>query len=92
MPVIREPTFNAKLTDILRRKNPRWRRDDAAVAEGGRILQGGGTPDVFIRPEGAPPIVIETEFMPARTVEKDALSRLGRKAQGRGATHPSRSQ
>jgi len=56
MPVIRETTFNAKLTDILRRKNPRWRRDDAAVAEGGRILQGGGTPDVFIRPEGAPPI------------------------------------
>jgi len=82
MPVIRETTFNAKLTDILRRKNPRWRRDDVAVAEGGRILQGGGTPDVFIRPEGAPPIVIETEFMPARTVEKDALSRLGRKAQG----------
>jgi len=82
MPVIRETTFNAKLTDILRRKNPRWRTDDAAVAEGGRILQGGGTPDVFIYPAGAPPIVIEVEFMPARTVEKDALSRLGREVRG----------
>jgi len=78
MPVIRETTFNAKLTDILRRKNPRWRVDDSAVAEGGRILEGGGTPDVFICPKGAPPVVIEVEFMPARTVEEDAVARLGR--------------
>ncbi|MDD9822990.1 MAG: hypothetical protein OXU98_08940 [Gammaproteobacteria bacterium] len=82
MPVIRETTFNAKLTDILRRKNPRWRTDDAAVAEGGRILVGGGTPDVFICPKGAPPIVVETEFMPARTVEEDAEKRLGCEVRG----------
>jgi len=82
MPVIREPTFNAKLTDILRRKNPRWRVDDSAVAEGGRILEGGGTPDVFICPSHAAPIVVESEFMPARTVEEDAVARLGRKVRG----------
>ena len=78
MPTIRETTFNAKLTEILRQKNPRWREDDTAIAEAGAVLDGGGTPDILISPADALPIVVETEFLPARTVEEDAKKRLGR--------------
>ena len=84
MPTIRETTFNTKLTEILRQKNPRWRQDDTAVAEAGAVLDGGGTPDILISPADALPIVVETEFLPARTVEDDAKKRLGRIVQPTG--------
>ena len=78
MPTIRETTFNAKLAEILRRKNPLWRKSNALVAEAGSVLVGGGTPDISINPQTAIPIVVETEFLPASTVEKEAIDRLGR--------------
>ncbi len=50
-----------------------------AVAE---TLQGGPQPDILIRlPQG--PIIVETEFEPASTVEADALSRFGMEIDGR---------
>ena len=76
MPVILETTFNAKLAEILRRKNPLWRKNNAVAAEAGSSLSGSGTPDILI--DSVMPIVVEVEFLPARTVEKDATARLGR--------------
>ncbi len=76
MPIIREPTFNAKLAEILRSKNPRWRTGNVVLAEAGRALDGGKTPDILINTVAAMPIVVESEFMPANTVEEGATSRL----------------
>ncbi len=42
--------------------------------------------DVLITAPGRSPVSIETEFMPARTVEGDALSRLGKTARRDGKT------
>ena len=76
VPVIRETTFNAKLAEILRRKNPLWRKNNVVAAEAGASFKGDGTPDILI--SSLVPIVVEVEFLPARTVEDDATARLGR--------------
>ena len=76
MPVIRETTFNAKLAEILRHKNPRWRKNNVVVAEAGSALHGTGTPDILIN--SLVPVIVEVEFLPAYTVEADAIARLGR--------------
>ena len=41
-------------------------------------------PDLVIRPPGGVPVIIETEFEPARSVEKDARARLGQRLQYNG--------
>ena len=38
---------------------------------------GQGTPDILIRRGDAPPVIIENEYEPARTLETDCLNRLG---------------
>ena len=71
-----EVAFNFSLSDILRMKHPRWR--DRTSAEQTNVLREPGLqPDVVIRPPGGVPVVLETEFEPARTVEEDARKRLG---------------
>jgi len=43
-----------------------------------RAVKGGGQPDLIVRnPRGAP-VVVESGYVPARTVEQDAVARLGR--------------
>ena len=82
MPVNDEPSFNLALARVLRTKNPRWR--DTLTAEQHQTLQGGGKPDVVLRNPRGSPVVVETEFLPARTVEEDAIDRLGRHLSGSG--------
>ena len=72
-----EHTFNLALAAALRRRNPRWRTDGALEAEPIGALPGGRRPDVLLRESGASPVVVETEFRPAATVERDARGRLG---------------
>ena len=72
-----EHTFNTALAAALRQRNPRWRTDGALEAEPIGALPGGRRPDVLLRESGGSPVVIETEFRPAATVERDARSRLG---------------
>lgn len=72
-----EHTFNTALAAALRRRNPRWRTDGALEAEPIGALPGGRRPDVLLREGGGSPVVIETEFHPAATVERDAKGRLG---------------
>lgn len=40
--------------------------------------RGGGQPDLIVRNPLGAPVVVETEYLPARTVEQDAIARLGR--------------
>ena len=43
----------------------------------GAFTTGQGTPDILIRRGDAPPVIIENEYEPARTLEADCLNRLG---------------
>ncbi len=78
-----EMAFNVHLFDVLRTKHPRW-RDHAGVEQTGVFRDAALQPDLVIRPPGGVPVVIETEFEPARSVEKDARDRLGQHLQYNG--------
>lgn len=77
MPRTGEQVVNALLARALRARNPRWREHTSAERTG--ILRGqpGKRPDIVISPPGSQTVIIETEFVPASTVEQDAIERLG---------------
>ena len=77
MPGTTEPSFNTELARLLRGKPPRWR--DRIGAEQSGVLKGrpGLRPDIVVRHPGGAPVIVETEFEPASTVEDDARARLG---------------
>ena len=78
-----ETAFNQELANQLRRRHPRWRElvsdSDAIAAEQTRVLGRARRrrPDIVVRHPGGLPVIVETEFSPARSVEDDARSRLG---------------
>ena len=78
-----EIAFNVRLLDVLRTKHPRW-RDHTGVEQQGVLRETALRPDIVIRPPGGIPVVLETEFMPARGVEADAQARLGQFLQYNG--------
>ena len=71
-----EQVFNFALSSVLRKKHPLWGGN--LNAEQTQVIQGmaGKSPDILLSMSGWSPVVIETEFMPAATVEIDAKSRL----------------
>ena len=76
--------FNVTLSNVLRTKHPRWH--DRTSAEQKSILRETALqPDVVIRPPDGIPVVLETEFEPAHSVEEDAQKRLGKFLQYKGA-------
>ena len=76
MAVNSEPSFNEALARVLRTKNPRWKR--TLAAEQHQTLKGGGKPDLILRNPRGSVVVVETEYVPARTVETEAIDRIGR--------------
>ena len=86
-----EPQANGALARALRRRNPNW-NDNTVHAERTNVIQlgvpGSGTakkPDILISPVRRQPVIVETEFAPARTVEQDATARLGTRLHSTGA-------
>ena len=86
-----EPQANYELARALRRRNPDW-TDSTCYAERTGVIQqavlGSGTanrPDIVVSPPRRQPVIVETEFAPARTVEQDATARLGTSLQRTGA-------
>ena len=79
MPLTTETAFNVDLATALRGKHPRWREGDRIGAERTGVFRGspGLQPDIVIRHPGGAPVIVETEFEPAPTVEDDARARLG---------------
>ena len=71
-----ERSFNEALARVLWTKHPAWR--ERVTAEQHRAVKGGGQPDLIVRNPLGAPVVVETEYLPARTVEQDAIARLGR--------------
>ena len=84
MPRTNEIAFNVALSNVLRTKHPRW-RDRTGAEQQGVVREAAQRPDIVIRPPGGIPVVLETEFEPARSVEEDARKRLGQFLQYQGA-------
>lgn len=72
-----EAAVNNALGTMLREKNIRWH--DSIESEVTGVIQDavGKRPDIIVNHPGSLPVIIESEFEPARTVEEDARSRLG---------------
>ena len=75
---ISETAFNAELAGALRDRHPRW-GGSAVLAEATGVFRGAAArrPDILLTGEVGAPVVIETEYEPARSVEADAVGRLG---------------
>ena len=71
----REATVNDRLAAALDKRHPRW----AVEAESTRVLADSAAkaPDIVVRMPGGLSVIVETEYVPAAEVERDALSRLG---------------
>lgn len=69
--------FNIRLLDVLRGEHPD--RLDRLPPERTNTLHGGKgkRPDIVLSDTADVPVVVETVFMPAPTVEEDAGGRLG---------------
>ena len=77
MPRTSEVALNGQLAEVLRSKHPLWRNhlhvEQTGIFSDHPRLQ----PDILVMPPNAQPVVVETEYMPAATVEDDARTRLG---------------
>lgn len=57
-------------------------RERAGLVSASETLRGGPRPDIIVRTQDGP-VIVEVELDPGRTVEADALSRLGMEIDGR---------
>ncbi len=76
MPRTVEHTVNVELARLLRTRHPRWRNGIGVEQTGVLADAPAQRPDILIRHPGGLPVVIETEYQPAREVEQDASDRL----------------
>ena len=74
-----EPTVNTYVAQALRAMHPRWSENGAIVSQATDTLTAskGKQPDILVKVPGAGPLVVEAEFVPARTLDADALGRIG---------------
>lgn len=78
-----EPLANAALARALMGRNPDWTHTTVHAeqtrlfAHAGQSTARAKRPDILFDPPNCQPVVVETEFAPAHTVEQDATSRLG---------------
>lgn len=71
-----ETVINFALCSVLRKKHPLW--SNKLSAEQSQVLHGHSrkVPDIVLSSTDCAPVIVETEFLPASTVETDAKSRL----------------
>ena len=73
-----ETTINDALAMVLMGTRSIWRSQDVVRSENTNVLRAAGLkPDIIVLEPNVSPVVIETEVVPAYTVERDALARLG---------------
>ena len=75
-----EHTINDAIAALLRGTRWAWRGSDVVRSETTGLLaeSGGLRPDIVIEEPFTAAVVIETEILPAQTVEEETLSRLGK--------------
>ena len=83
-----EHTINDALAELLRQTRHAWRDSNVVRSESTQLLAGSPSrqPDILIAEPHTAPVVIETEVLPAVTVEAEALARLGEDLSGSGRT------
>ena len=71
---INETQLNGRIATLLDRMNARW----SAYGETHGAFEGNQRqPDILVHQQGGHPVIIENEYLPAHTVEPEAISRLG---------------
>ena len=74
-----EHTMNDALAEVLRNTRRAWRDSNVVSSENTGMIKGSHTqPDIVVVEPTVSSVVIETEVLPAGTVQSDAISRLGR--------------
>lgn len=82
-----EHTINDALAGVLRKTRHAWRDSQVVMSENTGMLKGTTEqPDIIVREPNVSPVVIETEVLPATTVEAEAISRLGKQVRDTGRT------
>ena len=80
-----EPTINDALAAVLRTTRRAWSAPGIVSSENTGMLQGSNRrPDILVTESNVSPVVIETEVLPAATVEQEAASRLGEELSANG--------
>src|SRR5579885_3307843 len=82
-----EHTINDALAELLRGTRRVWRDDNVVSSENTGQLKGSNArPDILVVEPNVSPVVIETEVLPALTVESEAIDRLGKQLKATGST------
>ena len=73
-----EHTINDSLAEVLKETRSLWRFKGVVRAENIDVLKGSGKrPDILVTEPNVSPVIVETEIIPATSVEADAKQRLG---------------
>ena len=73
-----EHTINDALAEVLMETRSLWRFKGVVRSENIDVLKSSGKrPDILIAEPNVSPVVVETEILPAFSVESDAKQRLG---------------
>jgi hypothetical protein len=82
-----EHTINDALAEVLRQTRSSWRSSSVVSSENTEMLKGSNKrPDILVIEPNVSPVVVETEVLPATSVESEAISRLGHQIRTTGRT------
>lgn len=82
-----EHTINDAIARVLRETRRAWKDSHIVNSENTGMVKGGNKrPDILVIEPNVSPVVIETEVLPAVTVESEAASRLGELLKKNGRT------
>jgi hypothetical protein len=82
-----EHTINDALAELLRGTRSAWHDSDIVSSENtGQIKGSAARPDILVVEPNVSPVVVETEVLPAVTVETEAEDRLGKQLKKTGRT------
>lgn len=80
-----EHTINDALASVLRETRRAWRDSEVVSSENTGMVKGSEKrPDILVLESNVSPVVVETEVLPAATVESEAVSRLGERIRATG--------
>src|SRR5271155_4030235 len=80
-----EHTINDALAALLRKTRRAWGESDVVRSENTGMLKGNAKrPDILVLEPNVSPVCIETEVVPAATLESDVTARLGEELRSNG--------